>query len=700
MLVFDQLRKNDPQLQLLTLIVCVGLVTLAAGLWWVQVVNGREYQSTLETQSYRTVRIPSLRGKILDRNGESLAENRPRYSVCLYLEDLSKQFRTTYRKMQPVKVVTNNLPFWKDWLGFDSVVTQRVRLKPEQIASLEQASRFHVVSNIVAQIGSRMGLAVTLNPTNLHNHYTKMRAMPLTVLDNLTPEQIARFEESCADILPAELVTQSVRHYPRNTTAAHLLGYMVSNNDSVEGEEAFFSYRLPDFRGVVGIEGGMDMTLRGKAGTKTVTVNYLGYRQSENVWAAAENGRNVGLTIDLKLQATCEQSLRTHAGAEARGAVVVMNVNTGDILALASSPSSNPNYFINKFPPAEWQRWGDNTIGVQKNRATHELYQPGSTFKPIVALAALEKGLDPSETIHVEPNPKNPNRGVIYVGRNRESINDTATPGPYNLRRALVKSSNFYFVTMGLRPGVFNRVSELAHRLHLGERFGSDVLPLMQESAGHFPTEKMISSQWMPGDTAHVSIGQGKMDVTPLQMAVLTSALANGGNVLWPRLVARTQTQDMNALEPSIEFPNKRVRDHLGVSDRNIRIVREAMLAETEDDEDRATGLRVRVPGLRICGKTGTAERKERGEIHNTTWFISYAPYEQPRYAVVVMVEDGQSGGGTCAPVAHDVYLALQKDFLGPKTIVQSPRPTVPSRIADARGNTLPRTTNHEPRTN
>jgi len=670
MLVFDQLRKNDPQLQLLTLIVCVGLLTLVAGLWWVQVVKGREYQSTLETQSFRTVRIPSLRGAIMDRNGEVLADNHPKYSVSLYLEDLSKQFRKTYRQLQPVKIVTNDLPFWKDWLGFESVVTQRVRLKQQQITTLEQSARYQVVSNIVAQLGSRMRLAVTLNPTNLLNHYGKMRAMPMPVLDNLTPEQITRFEEGCSDILSAELVVQSTRQYPHGTTAAHLLGYMVSNNDSMEGEEAFFSYRLPDYRGVVGIEGGLDRALRGRAGTKTVTVNYLGYRQSENIWAPAEAGANVVLTIDLKLQAACEQAFRTRAGQDARGAVVVMDVNTGDILALVSSPVSDPNYFINKFPASEWRRWNDPGIGVQKNRATRETYQPGSTFKPIIALAALELGLDPAETIHVEPNPRNAARGVIYVGKNRQTINDTAPPGDYDLRKALAKSSNAYFVSIGLRPGVFDRVQELGRRLHLGERFGPDVLPLMQESSGNFPIREVLRSRWMPGNTAHISIGQGQMDVTALQMAVMTSALANGGDVLWPRLVARMESQDPTTTEQPVVFPHKRVRDRLGVSQRNLQHVREGMLADTEDPG--GTGRYSTVPGLRICGKTGTAERNERGEVHNTTWFISYAPYERPRYAVVVMVEDGQSGGGTCAPVARDVYLALQKTLMNPNSTVQS----------------------------
>jgi penicillin-binding protein 2 len=233
------------------------------------------------------------------------------------------------------------------------------------------------------------------------------------------------------------------------------------------------------------------------------------------------------------------------------------------------------------------------------------------------------------------------------------------------LRRALVRSSNTYFVTNGLRPGVFARVVELGRRLHLGERIG---LPLKQETGGHFPTAADIRN-WPPGEKANICIGQGKMDVTPVQMAVMTAALANGGKVLLPRLVDRLESQDPTGLEPPITFPNGVVRDNLGIQPRHIQTVRDAMLAETEDPE--GTGHRyVNVPGLRICGKTGTAERIEAGEKRNTTWFISYAPYDNPKYAVVVMAEDGESGGKTCGPVAADVYTALIKPPAQPKGAV------------------------------
>jgi penicillin-binding protein 2 len=210
---------------------------------------------------------------------------------------------------------------------------------------------------------------------------------------------------------------------------------------------------------------------------------------------------------------------------------------------------------------------------------------------------------------------------------------------------------------VGLRPGVIHRVAELAKRLHLGETIG---LGLRQESAGSFPYAQLARPGWPMGETANLSIGQGMMAVTPLQMAVLTCALANGGKVLWPRLVSRLEPQDPTATASPTHFPAGRVRDHLGVSARSLQVLREALVAETEDDG--GTGRHARVPGLRICGKTGTAERVERGVRRNATWFISFAPYEAPaRYAVVVMVEDGVSGGASCAPVARDLYRKLFK---------------------------------------
>jgi penicillin-binding protein 2 len=199
------------------------------------------------------------------------------------------------------------------------------------------------------------------------------------------------------------------------------------------------------------------------------------------------------------------------------------------------------------------------------------------------------------------------------------------------------------------------RVIELGERLHFGEKIG---LHLSQEAGGHFPKVEKVRT-WTAGNSANICIGQGEMDVTPLQLAVMTSALANGGDVLQPQLVDRIESPDSSDREATTVFPKHQVRDTLGVNPRYLRILHQDMLAETEDITEHGTGLSARVAGLRICGKTGTAERTENGVKRNTTWFISFAPYEHPKYAVVVAVEDGGSGGGTCAPVAKKIYEAL-----------------------------------------
>ena len=277
---------------------------------------------------------------------------------------------------------------------------------------------------------------------------------------------------------------------------------------------------------------------------------------------------------------------------------------------------------------------------------------PGSIFKMVVGMAALEAGWNPEEIIHVDPNPAQPNKGHIQVGNH--TFKDTAPPGDYTFRRALKLSSNSYFITCGLRLGP-EAIIRMGQRLHFGERAG---LPTRQDAPGKFPDLQRPNSGWTRVTTGNICIGQDPIWVTPLQVAVLTAAIANGGDVLWPRLVDRIEAADPTFAVPPLVFPRPRVRDHLGVSKNTLKIMHDAMLADTEDSD--GTGRKACVPGLRICGKTGTAQvQDERNtKIGQTTWFASFAPYEKPRYAVVVMIENGVSGGET-ALVAHDIYTAL-----------------------------------------
>jgi len=640
MLFFDQLKKNDPQLRLLALAIAGGLGILLAGLWWVQIVSAREFENHLETQSYRTVRIPAVRGKILDRHGQVLAENLPRYNLDLYLGDLRNQFNAACNDALKQAYANQRQLIAGEEKKSGHALTKTERrqfeLSANQREQVRDYARFRVANAVVSRVGQKMGQPLALDATKFTRDYETRLALPVTVLTNLNESQIARFEEQYAGGMGVDLAVQSERYYPDGTLAGHILGYLVRDNSSEQGEDASFSYRLPDYRGVVGIEAGFDSELRGRAGAEAVLVNNMGYRQSTTILSPPQPGHNVVTTLDLGLEKAATASLAAHQGADVCAAVVVMDVHTGDILAMVSSPAINPDYSAN-----DPKYLADPELRPEINRATQENYAPGSIFKPIVGLAALEAGLNPNMLVD--------NPGYVYVGRRH--ITDLAPPGQYNLQRAIIYSCNTYFITVGLRAGIENIV-RMAEKFHFGERTD---LPTQQETPGIFPTlEQVRSPDWHDGDSANICIGQGEMAVTPMQMAVAYAAIANGGTILWPRLVERIEPQDPDTGETVSTFPSALVRDHLGVSARNLKILRDAMLAETEE----GTGQAAEVPGLQICGKTGTAQvmNSLNQEIDRTTWFASFAPYENPRYAVVVMMEGRTFWGATCAQIAHDIY--------------------------------------------
>lgn len=642
MMLLEHWHQGDRPLQALAGVMAAGLLILLGGLWYVQIVAGKKYAEDQVAQSFRTVRIPAVRGKILDREGRVLAENRPAYHASVYLETLSPYFRQAYSLL-----VSNE--------------TARVRaqyqrgLTREERATLARLARYVVASNVVARLGFLLGEPAGLSPAAFHTHYEQRRALPLPAVLDLRSNQVARLMENTILPVGVDLDVQPIRVYHHGSLAAHVLGYLRKDNSSFEGEEAFFNYRLPDYCGVIGIEGVFDAQLRGRAGVKSVLVNYLGYRQSENIWTPAEPGLNVVLTLDAELQRVAERALAEagrDTGQPTRGAVVVMDVRVGDLLVLASAPTYNPNDFVPSINPRLMEELNDPHQRPFINRATQERYPPGSIFKIITGLAALEAGvLDPQEIYHA--------KGYAQVGDTR--IGDTAPPGPYDFTRAFKLSSNDYFIHYGLRAGL-EALLRLGQRLHLGEPLE---LPTGQNDSGFFPTREWLAQRrargqvWSEGDTANLCIGQGYIAVNPVQMAVMTAAIANGGRVLYPRLVQRFEPMEITGLgQDVIEFP-PRLRGELGVQPRHLERIREAMLADVEEPD--ATGRRAAVPGYRIGGKTGTAEVKQgRRLVDKITWFVAFGPYEQPRYAVVVMVESGASGGYTCAPVAAQIFKALR----------------------------------------
>jgi penicillin-binding protein 2 len=386
-----------------------------------------------------------------------------------------------------------------------------------------------------------------------------------------------------------------------------------------------------------------------------VEVNNMGYRQPlGGEYSQPIPGEDVVLTLDLDLQRAAEASL-LHNRPNANAAVVVMDVRNGDVLVMASAPAFDPNDFaqgISREKYAEVQ-----ALTAEKNRATQEKYAPGSIFKVVVGLAALEAGLNPNRLYAVEADPSHFGRGCIYIGKRR--IDDQAPPGNYDFKHAIEKSSNSYFIQVGLQTGA-DRIVALAGKFHLGE---TNDLPTRQETGGDMPTLAQVHHGWRDGDTANMCIGQGDVAVTPLQMAVVYSAIANGGTVYWPRLVSRIAPQDPSSPETATNFPAARVRDHLGVSARSLKLLHDAMLGETEE----GTGKAAQVAGLKICGKTGTAQVQDSANrlTGYNYWFASFAPYESPRYAVIVMVQVPGPlvgfGGSICAPIAHDIYEEIVK---------------------------------------
>lgn len=653
MLILDQLKKGDRPLQRLAWAVLVGMSLLGVGLWHVQVVSSKRYVSSQMHQSLRTVRLPAMRGKIVDRNGLPLVDNQPNYCINLYLEELRHLFRFEYtNKLRPAYVRARH-PHRSFRPG-----KPLPRLTVKEEADLQRQARVRVVSNLVGQVSALVRVPIEFDERQFHRHYEGTRALPWPLLEQLTPEQVARFAEQSLDLPGVALEVQPRRFYPQGPLAAHVLGHLVRTNAAPEDFDLPYSYRLPDFKGELGLEALFDEDLRGRAGVKTMLVNNLNYRESEEVTTSPKPGRTLVLTIDLPLQRAAESALRS-AGSHVRGSAVVLHAHSGDILALASSPSFDPNLFLSRIPLEEWNRLNDATLRPMVNRATYGAYPPGSIFKIIVGLAILEAGVGTNELLTVEPDPRDPARGHIRVGN--RPIKDTAPPGDYDFRRAFKRSSNSYFIHFGLWRAGLDRILALGQRFHLGERL--DVLPL-QEVSGYCPRPglrlKRDGGTWFDGDTANLCIGQGEITVTPLQMAVMTAAIANGGKVLWPRLVQKLEPAPGQANGEVSYVLAGRVRDDLKVNPRHLEIIRDAMLADVEDPD--GTGRSARVPGLGICGKTGTAQvTRGRVVVDHITWFVSFAPYEKPQWVVVVMVEGGGSGGATCAPLARQIYEALQR---------------------------------------
>ena len=640
MITLSPMKRSDHSLLWLGGFMLLSLVLIIVRLWHVQVLSFDKYERYREVQSHRTVRLPAPRGMIFDRQGEVLAENEPAFNIVMYLDQFREDFRTTYAGLKADRKLTT-----------------------AQSLSLQKDARYQAVSNAVYRASLVVGQPSRLIRKRFEEHYARSRYVAMPVFEDLSREQMARFMEQGSRLKGFDMEVRASRRYPQGSLASHLLGYMRprSRQASEEGPELkmTYDYEFPDFTGISGLERVYEAELRGEPGAKSILVNNLIYREEEEAWLPSLPGKNLILTLDSRIQRAAEEALR-HYDPHVKGAMIVMDCQNGDILAMASAPTFDPNLFVGHLPSSVYEPMVDPK-GPKPlfNRATHGQYQPGSTFKMLIGLAGLELGLiDPASSFQGD--------GYIMVGQRR--IADTAGYGQFDFDRAFYKSSNAYFIHYGLKLGM-NNIIRWGDQFFLGQETG--LLP-GQEASGFFPTPSLVAKGWHPGETANLSIGQDKVVVTPLQMAVMTSAIANGGKVFWPRLVAGWETLDPILGKQFESTPIGRLRAQLSATSGNLAILQHAMLQDVEHPA--GSGAPCRIPGYLVAGKTGTAETERRldGRKIKETWFVSYAPHDHPRYAVVVLVDDGISGGTSCAPLARKMYQTLKE--------LPEPQPIVPRR--------------------
>ncbi|MDR2849013.1 MAG: penicillin-binding protein 2 [Verrucomicrobiota bacterium] len=572
------------RLAVLALAFAAGIAFLAAALHGVQVERSDALSRDQVRQSVRRVLVPGARGRIFDRNGVCLADNRASYCIVYYLEELSRRGRW----VRTIDAVDKNIDELAEVLGI-----------PRQISY-----------------------------ASVSNHVMQHLVMPLVAWRDVEQETLARWAEAVEDFPGVDVVVQAERFYPQGPLAAHALGYVGRERPKSLTEERVHDYLL-EMLGKGGIEEQYNARLSGVSGKQLIRVDARGYKSA--VWEGepAVAGRDVRLTLDVAVQRALERALQGR-----RGAGVAVDPRNGEVLALASAPAYDPNEFVPVIPSGLWKRLLEDPELPLFNRAVLGQYAPGSTFKPVTAVAAMmQEGFDP-QAAHVC-------NGVFVLGAMRLRCWNTYGHGAVGLRKAIEQSCNSFFCNLGYTIG-YDAIYAEAEKLGLGKRTGID---LPAEAPGLLPTaEWKLESQrdkWRPGDTCHISIGQGLLLTSPLQMAMLASVFANGGTLYRPRLLLR-------------EGPPERVRD-MAWRPEAVGLVRDGM----HDVAVTGTGRRVRVPGVEVAAKTGTAEIGRGATRRKNTWVTAFAPFEQPTVAVAVMVENGESGGLTVAPMVHDVLAAF-----------------------------------------
>lgn len=599
----DQRRRETVRFLLILGGLAAALLFLAGALWSVQVHRASAFETSFDRQSIRRVRLPGVRGTIFDRNGDCLAGNKPNFCLAVYVEELR----------QPGK--------------WDRTVAE--------------------VERVLDRTANVVGRPSGVTAEDIRKHIRQRLPLPFIAWRNLTHEELARWECSGAVEPSVDVYVEPVRDYPRKSLAAHAVGYVRRMEPGESGERGPYHYYLPDFQGECGAERAFDRILAGKAGGRLIRVTAAGYKYDAESEREPVSGRSIVLTLDRRTQEEVEAQL-----AGGVGAAVVIDPRNGDILGMASSPGFDLSDFSPAISRAALDRLASNPHRPFVNRAVRGLYAPGSTFKPVAALAALENRRATADLNFECP-------GYFRLGNTFFRCWDPRGHGSPDMRKAIEQSCNAYFCQLGLRCG-YDRIYHMAGALGMGMPTGVE---LAEELGGLLPDsrwkERYHGDIWRPGDTCNASIGQGPILATPIQMAVVAAALANGGLVYRPRLLLGTLDPGANpyTAEPAgrVVRPGSLVTD-MKWSRQSLEVVRGGMYDAV--NVENGTGARARVPGIAVAGKTGTAEYGSRLNRRKHAWMIAFAPYANPRYAVSIVIEDALSGGRTAAPKVARILAA------------------------------------------
>ncbi|MEQ8734432.1 MAG: penicillin-binding protein 2 [Rhodospirillaceae bacterium] len=570
---------------------------LVGRMYYLQVVEADRYRMLAEENRINLRLLPPPRGRVVDRFGVPLALNRQNFRVLVVSEQ------------------TRDLAATLDALA--------------DVIELSEYDRDRVQREV----------------------RRRRSFVPVTVRENLNWEDMARIQVNAPD-LPGVIVDEGLaRHYPQVQTAAHVLGYVSSvDEDDLTGDPLL---QLPGFRiGKAGMEQKFDLALRGAGGNSQVEVNALGRVIRELERKEGEAGEDLVLTLDERLQRFAAERL----GAES-AASVVMDIHTGEVLLMASTPSFDPNAFNRGLTQREWNALSGDPRAPMTNKAISGQYSPGSTFKMIVALAALEQGaITPEQTVYC--------RGHTNLGSRRFHCWEKRGHGNMDMVQAIAQSCDVYFYEVARRIGV-DRIAEMARRLGLGEATN---VGLPGERPGLIPTEAWKRATrgepWHQGETFNVGIGQGAVLTTPMQLAVMSARLATGLAVE-PVLTRQIMAGKTMMKRPTTEFAS------LNINPAHLAVARRGMFEVLNGPRGTARASKLKVDGVQMSGKTGTTQVKritmaqrdaglpDKDEIpwneRTHALFVAYAPEDSPRYALSVIVEHGGGGSAVAAPIARDI---------------------------------------------